>query len=113
MFPAGALVIGGTARGTLGWVGAQQKTVANLMDLVRLMNAAPRCSATSKRSHQKCRAPAVRGCRVCRFHGARGGAPKGKANGAWRHGRHTSQAVMLRRLSAILTRSARKTINKL
>jgi len=49
---------------------------ANLMDLVQRMNAAPRCSATSKRSRQKCRAPAVRGWSVCRFHGARGGAPK-------------------------------------
>ena len=83
------------------------------MDLVQLMNAAPRCSATSKRSRQQCRAPAVRGWKVCRFHGARGGAPKGKANGAWRHGRFTSEVVMLRRLSAILTRGARKTMEKL
>ena len=54
------------------------------MNLVQRMNAAPRCSAMSKRSRRQCRAPAVRGWRVCRFHGARGGAPRGKANGAWK-----------------------------
>jgi hypothetical protein len=43
---------------------------------------APRCTATSKRTGQRCNAPAVRGWNVCRFHGARGGAPKGKANSA-------------------------------
>ena len=40
---------------------------------------APRCKANSKRTGKRCRAPAVRGCRVCRMHGARGGAPTGKA----------------------------------
>jgi hypothetical protein len=43
---------------------------------------APRCKAKSKRTGKPCRAPAVRGCRVCRMHGARGGAPEGKRNGA-------------------------------
>jgi hypothetical protein len=47
---------------------------------------APRCSATSKRTCERCKAPAVRGWTVCRFHGARGGAPKGKANGAYKYG---------------------------
>ena len=83
------------------------------MNLVQQMSAAPRCSAMSKRSRQQCRAPAVSGWKVCRFHGARGGAPKGKANGAWRHGRFTSEAVMLRRLSTVLTRNARKTMEEL
>jgi hypothetical protein len=41
------------------------------------------------RSRRRCQARAVRGWTVCRFHGARGGAPKGGANGAWRHGRYT------------------------
>ena len=49
---------------------------------------APRCTAKSKRTGQRCNAPAVRGYNVCRFHGARGGAPKGKANGAWKHGHY-------------------------
>jgi hypothetical protein len=30
------------------------------------------CSATSKRTRERCKAPAVRGWTVCRFHGARG-----------------------------------------
>jgi hypothetical protein len=53
---------------------------------------APRCTAKSKRTGERCKAPAVRGWKVCRFHGARGGAPKGKANGAWKHG-HYSEAA--------------------
>jgi hypothetical protein len=61
------------------------------MDLVQQMNSAPRCSATSKRSRLRCRAPAARSWKVCRSHGARGGAPKGKANGAWKHGRFTGE----------------------
>jgi hypothetical protein len=58
---------------------------------------APRCTAKSKRTGQRCKAPAVRGWNVCRFHGARGGAPKGKANAAWKHG-HYSQAARIERL---------------
>jgi hypothetical protein len=42
---------------------------------------APRCKAKSKRTGKPCRAPAVRSHRVCRMHGARGGAPEGKRNG--------------------------------
>ena len=41
-------------------------------------NNAPRCTARSKRSGQRCRAPAVSGWRVCRMHGARGGTPEGE-----------------------------------
>jgi hypothetical protein len=104
----GQAIVGNVSQG----VGVQQKMEANLMHLVQRMHAAPRCSATSKRSRMKCRAPAVRGWTVCRLHGARGGAPKGKANGAWRHGRFTSDTMMLRRLSSMLTRRARKTMEK-
>jgi hypothetical protein len=56
-------------------------------------HAAPRCSARSKRTGQQCRAPAVRGFRVCRMHGARGGAPTGKQNGNYRHGGRTKEAI--------------------
>jgi len=67
---------------------------------------APRCSATSKRTRQRCKAPAVRGWRVCRFHGAHGGAPEGQRNGMYRHGLFTKEAktdrVLLR---ALITRS--------
>ena len=83
------------------------------MNLVQRMNAAPRCSATSKRSRRQCRAPAVRGWTVCRFHGARGGAPKGKANGAWKHGRYSNEARAVRRQCVALLQAARKTLAKL
>src|SRR3982074_1550323 len=71
---------------------------------------APRRSATSKRTRERCKAPAVRGWTVCRFHGARGGAPKGKANGAYKHGLHTKEAREERRLLSDLLRQSRKAI---
>jgi hypothetical protein len=83
------------------------------MNLVQRMNAAPRCSATSKRSRRQCRAPAVRGWSVCRFHGARGGAPTGKANGAWKHGQYSNEARAFRRECAVLLRKVRGTVAKL
>src|SRR5690348_13548257 len=46
---------------------------------------APRCTAKSKRTGKRCRAPAVRGFSVCRMHGARGGAPSGKWELSARH----------------------------
>jgi hypothetical protein len=67
---------------------------------------APRCTATSKRTRQRCKAPAVRGWNVCRFHGARGGAPKGRANGAWKHGYYTMAAKAERLLVKFLLRDA-------
>ena len=43
-----------------------------------------------------------------------GRGTKGEGSpGAWRHGRFTSEAVMFKRLSAVLMRSARKTMEKL
>jgi hypothetical protein len=53
---------------------------------------ARRCTARSKRTREQCKAPAVRGYDVCRFHGARGGAPKGTANGSYKHGLYTEGA---------------------
>ena len=70
-------------------------------------NASPRCSAKSKRSGVACKAPAVRGCRVCRMHGAGGGAPKGEANGSYRHGQFTCQTVEQRQALELLIRFAR------
>ena len=90
------------------------KTRANPMHLgqdlqnqVRLMHAAPRCLAKSKRSGCRCRAPAVKGRNVCRMHGARAGAPTGKSNGAWRNGRATKEATAVRRELADLMREVR------
>jgi hypothetical protein len=50
------------------------------------------------------------GWTVCRFNGARGGAPKGKANGSYKHGFHTQEAKAERRLLSDLLRQSRKTI---
>lgn len=88
--------------------GEPMKSRANPMHLVELMNAARRCSARSKRSGCRCRAPAMKGRSVCRMHGARAGAPMGKANGAWRHGMATNEAIAVRREMAQLVREAGK-----
>ena len=65
---------------------------------------APRCQAKSKRTGKPCRAPAVRGFRVCRMHGARGGAPAGKRNGNYRHGARSKEATDLTRLIGVLSK---------
>ena len=57
---------------------------------------APRCRARN-RAGRSCGSPAERDRAVCRFHGARAGAPKGPANGMWKHGGDTHEAVALRR----------------
>jgi hypothetical protein len=49
---------------------------------------APRCQATSKRTGLQCRGPAMKGKKVCRMHGGKGGAPKGSSN-ARKHGRYS------------------------
>jgi hypothetical protein len=71
-------------------------------------HAAPRCTARSKRTKRPCRAPAVRGYRVCRMHGARGGAPTGKRNGRFRHGARTKEAIRATRETNALLRLVRK-----
>jgi hypothetical protein len=76
---------------------------------------APRCTAKSKRTGEGCKAPAVRGWNVCRFHGARGGAPKGRANGAWKHGHYSEAAKADRLLVKLLLKEAsslRKLLSK-
>jgi hypothetical protein len=67
-------------------------------NLMHKAHAAPRCAARSKRTGQPCRAPAVRGWKVCRMHGACGGAPEGKRNGNYRHGARTKATIELWRL---------------
>jgi hypothetical protein len=71
---------------------------------------APRCTATSKRTSERCRAPAVRGCNVCRFHGAGGGAPEGRANGRYNHGLYTADAISERRRVTCLIGESKKTL---
>ncbi len=75
--------------------------------------SSPRCRATSKRTKLPCQAPAVNGWAVCRFHGARGGAPKGKRNGMYRHGLYTEQAVALNSRLSDLQRESRALLRRL
>ena len=42
------------------------------------------------------------------MHGAKAGAPKGKANGAWRHGLATNEAIAARREIGELVRESVK-----
>jgi hypothetical protein len=65
---------------------------------MRKAHGAPRCRARSKRTGERCRAPAVRGWKVSRMHGARGGAPEGKRNGNYRHGARSKEVIALRKL---------------
>ncbi len=76
------------------------------MNAVYPFQKSPRCGATSKRTRKPCRAPAVTGWSVCRFHGARGGAPKGARNGAYKHGDHTKEAIETRRVIRELIRES-------
>ena len=47
-------------------------------------------------------------CRVCRMHGANGGAPTGKLNGNYRHGTRTKEAIQAARSANLLSRLAQK-----
>ena len=68
-------------------------------------HAAPRCTAKSKRTGQRCKGPAVRGWTVCRFHGAGGDGPHGESNGQYRHGGRTQEAQAIRELAMLMLRT--------
>jgi uncharacterized protein YjcR len=87
-----------------------EKSQINPMHLA--MNRAPRCKARSKRSGKPCRSPAVRGFKVCRMHGAGGGAPIANRN-ALKHGQFTRDAITMRRELAELVREARRLVNRI
>ena len=53
---------------------------------------ARRCTAMSKHTGERCRQPAVPGTSVCRYHGARGGAPAGNLN-ALVHGAYAQRIL--------------------
>jgi hypothetical protein len=91
---------------TGGGTGASKKMTINLMDKA---HAAPRCAAKSKRSGNQCKAPAIRGKRVCRMHGGKSpGAPCGKLHGRYVDGRETQQAKAARKEVRDLIRMARQ-----
>lgn len=71
---------------------------------------APRCHARSKRTGKPCGAPAVTGWKVCRHHGAGGGAPKGERNGNYKNGHYTREAVAERRMMSAFLKLSRQTI---
>lgn len=66
------------------------------------MHLSPRCTAMSKRSRLRCKAPAVRGWRVCRMHGARGGSKAGLEANAYKHGGRSREVIALRQKINIL-----------
>ena len=59
-------------------------------------HAAPKCTATSKRTGGSCKAPAVKGWTVCRMHGARGGHTSGRSHPAWKHGMRAQEWIEMR-----------------
>ena len=83
------------------------------MNRLYAFQKAPRCSATSKRTRERCRAPAVKGWTVCRFHGAGGGGPKGERNGNYKHGLYTNEAIEERRALLALLRASRESLDAL
>ena len=83
------------------------KSDGNPMDPVQRLQNSARCHAKAKSTGDRCNAPAVRGKAVCRMHGAGGGAPFGPANGAWKHGGRTAEAMQVRRIGTALARMAR------
>lgn len=77
-------------------------------NLMGAANNAPRCTAKSKRTGDRCKGPALTGWSVCRFHGAGGGHPAGKAHPAWKHGMRSREWIEMRRLVNELVREARE-----
>jgi glucans biosynthesis protein len=74
------------------------------------LKKAPRCLARTRKGNS-CQSPAVAGKKRCRMHGgaAGSGAPSGKCNGAYRHGRMTRPAIEERRSYTTWLRSLRAT----
>jgi hypothetical protein len=81
-----------------------KKSNVNPIDPAQRLRDAPRCHAKAKSTGQTCKAPAVKGWRVCRVHGAGGGAPSGRAHWNWKHGARSAEADFIRRLGAQMSR---------
>ena len=84
------------------------KSDGNPMHPTKRLRDAPRCMANAKSTGARCKCPAVRGWTVCRLHGARGGAPHGKARPNYKHGMQSQEMVLLRKLTAFLSKVSRE-----
>jgi hypothetical protein len=89
------------------------KSDANPIDPTQRLRNAPRCTATIKQTGQSCQAPAVRGWRVCRVHGAGGGAPPGPAHPNYRNGLRTLEMQSVRRMISVLCKDAKERANEI
>jgi hypothetical protein len=76
------------------------------------LRQARRCLAKTRRG-TLCQSPATSHGR-CRMHGGAPGtgAPKGKRNGSWKHGRYSQDHIELRRAMRALLREARAMLSK-
>ena len=73
-------------------------------------HTSPRCTAKSKRTGNRCNGPAVTGWKVCRMHGAGGGAPCGPRHGMWKHGVRSNAVIEFQRMTVGIARLAKETI---
>lgn len=76
---------------------------------IERLRDAPRCHATAKSTGERCKCPAVKGWRVCRVHGARGGHKAGPTHPKWKHGQRSRNAVLTRKMVNLLAKQARIT----
>jgi hypothetical protein len=100
----GQAIVGDVSAGGGGF---NVKSDGNPIDPTQRLRDAPRCSAKAKSTGQRWKAPAVRGRRVCRVHGAGGGAPRGKAHPNYKHGLRIKEMDVLRKLTSLLGRDAK------
>ena len=84
------------------------KSDVNLIDPAQRLRDAPRCRATAKGTGKRCAAPAVRGWRVCRVHGAAGGHKAGPTHPRYRHGMRSREWVETRKAISELVRMERE-----
>ena len=75
---------------------------------MRKAHSAPRCHAKAKTTGNRCKAPARRGWKVCRMHGAGGGHSPGKDHPSWKHGVRSREWIEARREINELVREARE-----
>lgn len=80
------------------------KNDGNPIDPTQRLRNAPRCTATAKRTQQRCRCPSKQGWNVCRMHGAGGGAPSGSEHPNYQHGLRSASTKNIRRLVKLLSK---------